>query len=82
MLSEIQKKSLKIPLYLHFWIFLKYLKHEGLLNKNQAKHSWAKRWCSLVQAKLWLETTTRQQDKTKNSMKIMGPLASTKEHQN
>ena len=34
--------------------------------------------CSLVQAKLWLETTTTTRQV---SMKIMGPLASTKEHQ-
>ena len=37
---------------------------------------------SLVQAKLWLETKkTQQQQDDNNSMKIMGPLACTKEHQ-
>ena len=48
--------------------------------KNFEKPSWAKRWCSLVQAKLWLET---KQNKTRQdvSIEIRGPLASTKEHQ-
>ena len=45
------------------------------------KPSWAKRWCSLVEAKLWLETKKTQQQKQDVSIEIRGPLASTKEHQ-
>ena len=37
-------------------------------------------WCSLVQAKLWLWTTTK--NNKNNSIEIMGPLASSKERQN
>ena len=38
--------------------------------------------CSLVQEKLWLETKKNTKKTTKQvSMKIKGPLASTKEHQ-
>ena len=49
----------------------------GGFGQTRRKPSWAKRWCSLVQAKLLLETK-KQQDV---SIEIRGPLASTKEHQ-
>ena len=47
-------------------------------HETRLEPSWAMRGCSLVQAKLWLETKTRQQQV---SIEIIGPLASTKEHQ-
>ena len=54
--------------------------YKGPLDAHLTSLGYLRQGCSLVQAKLLLETNNTQQDNN-NSIEMIGPLPSTKEHQ-
>ena len=66
----------KVPRHFNFWGLI-HASNDNIVHQDNLlkeilkrlddidkKPSWAMRWCSLVQAKLWLETKNKKNNKT------------------